>query len=144
MIRSLLVGSILVTLAGAAIAQDDPIATRKATMKGVGAATATGAKFVKGEEPFDLAKAREILQTYANAAEKVHQNFPPTSKAGGQTTAAPAIWDNQADFRSRFDAWGRDIEKAKGSVKDLDTFKTEFSGLTKACGGCHQTYRVRT
>lgn len=145
MIRALLAGALAggVLLALSAAAQDDPIASRKALMKQVGAATGLGTKYVKGEEAFDLAKAREILQVYATAADKTHTYFPPTSKAGGQTTAAPAIWESQADFRAKFDAWARDIEKAKAGTKDLDSFKAEFTTLTRACGSCHQTYRVR-
>ena len=128
----------------AVMAQDDPIAQRRTIMKGVGAATRTGTQMVKGEAPFDLAKAKEILQVYANAADKVHNYFPETSKTGGETTASPKIWENQADFRARFDAWAKDIEKAKAETKDLDTFKAEFTTLTKACGACHQTYRIKT
>jgi cytochrome c556 len=28
-------------------------------------------------------------------------------------------------------------------VKDVDSFKTAFSGVTKNCGGCHETYRAK-
>jgi cytochrome c556 len=144
MIRMILTGVALAVGMTAVMAQDDPIAQRRTIMKGVGAATRTGTQFIKGEAPFDLAKAKEILQVYANAADKVHNYFPETSKAGGETTASPKIWESQADFRARFDAWAKDIEKAKAETKDLDTFKAEFTTLTKACGSCHQTYRVKT
>lgn len=127
-----------------AVAQGDPIAARKALMKENGAATQLGAKYVKGEEPFDLAKARGILDVYARTAKEGPNDFPPTSKTGGQTTAAPAIWEKMDDFKGRFEAWGRDIEKAKAEVKDLDTFKAAFPTLTRSCGGCHQNYRQRT
>lgn len=144
MIRMILTGVALTVGMTAVMAQDDPIAQRRTIMKGVGAATRTGTQFVKGEAPFDLAKAKEILQVYANAADKVHNYFPETSKTGGETTASPKIWESQADFRARFDAWAKDIEKAKAETKDLNTFKAEFTTLTKACGSCHQTYRIKT
>src|SRR3954453_6740808 len=56
-------------------------------------------------------------------AGKMHEYFPETSKTGGETTASPKIWENQDDFRAKFDAWAKDIEKAKAETKDLDTFK---------------------
>lgn len=144
MIRTIFTGAALAVGITAVLAQDDPIATRQKIMKGVGAATKTGTQMVKGEAPFDLSKAKEILQTYANAAGQVHKYFPESSKTGGDTTASPKIWENQAEFRARFDAWSRDIEKAKAETKDFDSFKAEFTTVTKACGACHQTYRTKT
>ena len=137
------VGALLLAT-GIVVAQSDPISTRRNIMKGVGAATRTGTQMVKGEAPFDLAKAQDVLKTYATAADTMHNHFPENSKTGGETTAAPAIWANQAEFRSRFDAWAADIKKAAASTKDLDSFKAAFGDVTKACGGCHQTFRVKT
>ncbi len=99
---------------------------------------------VKGETPFDLVKAQEVLTTYATAADTVHNFFPESSKTGGETTAGPAIWANQAEFRARFDTWAADIKKAAAQTKDLDSFKAAFVEVTKACGACHNTYRIKT
>ncbi len=144
MIRSFLAVAALVVATGAVVAQSDPIAARRDVMKSVGAATRTGTQMVKGEVPFDLAKAQEILRTYATAADGYHNNFPENSKTGGQTTAAPAIWENQADFRARFDAWAADIKQAAAQTKDLESFRASFGNVTKACGACHNTYRIKT
>jgi cytochrome c556 len=127
----------------AALAQNDPIAERQKIMKANGAATRIGTQLVKGEIPFDLTKAQNVLQTYANTAKNAHELFPETSKAGGETTASPKIWENQADFRARFDQWGRDIEKAAQQTKDLETFKASFATVTQACSSCHETYRIK-
>lgn len=126
----------------AAFAQSDPITERRNLMKANGAATRTGTLMVRGEAPFDLAKAQDVLRNYANAAEKMPALFPETTKTGGETTASPKIWENPAAFRKAFDDWGADIKKASANVKDLDTFKVEFGNVTKACGTCHQNYRV--
>lgn len=125
----------------AAMAQSDPIAERRNIMKGVGAATRTGTQMVRGEVPFDLAKAKEVLQVYATAAERMPQHFPESSKTG-DTTASPKIWENQADFRARFETWAKDIDQAAKATTDAETFKTSFGNVTKACGACHQTYRI--
>ncbi len=143
MIRSLLVTSALLVGVSAVVAQEDPISSRKALMKSVGAATANGNRMVKGEAPFELDKAQEILKTYATAADKMHTYFPETAKSGSETSASPKIWESQADFRKRFDDWAADIKKAAANTKDLETFKAEFGTVTKACGSCHETYRVR-
>jgi cytochrome c556 len=142
MIRPVLVALALAAAASAAIAQGDPIAERRAVMKSVGAATATGNRMAKGEAPFELAKAQEVLKTYAAAADRMHTYYPDGAKSGGETTASPKIWENQADFRKRFDDWAADIKKAAANTKDLDTFKAEFTTVTRACGGCHQAYRI--
>lgn len=144
MVRSGLAVACLVALTGIVVAQSDPIATRREIMKQNGAATRLGTQMAKGEVPFDLAKAQEILKTYASAADGFHNHFPENSKTGGQTTAAPAIWENQADFRARFDAWAKDIQQAAAQTKDLESFRAAFGNVTKACGACHNTYRIKT
>lgn len=144
MLRPLLTIAALVGVTTAVIAQSDPIETRRNLMKAVGAQTRIGTQMVQGKEPFEAAKAKEILRVYGEAAEKVHQHFPETSKTGGGTTAAPTIWESQADFRARFDAWGAGIKKAAATTNDLESFKASFGELTKACGSCHQTYRIKT
>jgi cytochrome c556 len=142
MIRPIFAGLAIAIGVTAAWAQSDPIAERQKIMKANGAATRIGTQMVKGEIPFDLAKAQTVLQTYAATAKNAHELFPETSRTGGETTASPKIWDNQADFRARFDQWGRDIEKAAQQTKDLDTFKASFATVTQACSSCHQAYRI--
>jgi cytochrome c556 len=143
MIRRIAIAATLALTATAVIAQANPIAERKDLMKAVGAATRTGTQMARGEAPFDLAKAKEVLSTYSNAAAKMPALFPDNSKSGGETTAAPAIWENMADFKARFDAWSKEITKASGAVTDLESFKSSFGDVTKSCGTCHETYRIR-
>lgn len=144
MIRAILIGGSLLALTGVVVAQTDAISTRRNMMKGVGGATRAGTQMVKGEVAFDLAKAQDVLKVYAAAADGFHNHFPENSKTGGETTAAPAIWANQADFRGRFDAWAADIKQAAASTKDLETFRAAFGNVTKACGSCHNAYRIKT
>jgi cytochrome c556 len=143
MIRTLLGSLVIIAGVTAALAQSDPIAARRNIMKENGAATRMGTQMVKGEIPFDLAKAQNVLQTYAKSAKNFHEFFPENAKTGGETTASPKIWEDQADFRARFDQWGKDIAQAAEQTKDLESFKASFATVTKACGSCHQTYRIR-
>ena len=144
MLRQVLLGAALIGLTGVVVAQSDPIATRRNMMKGVGAAARTGGQMAKGEIPFDLPKAQEVLKTFAAATETYHTYFPETSKTGGETTASPKIWESPEDFRARFVAWSKDIDTAAAETKDLATFRTAFGNVAKACGSCHNAYRIKT
>jgi cytochrome c556 len=111
-------------------------------MKSNGAAERAGRQMVKGEAPFEVGKAKEILQIFAKTADTAHNYFTENAKTGEKTRAAPKIWENQADFRKRFDDWAADIKKASAQVKDLNSFKQAFETVTKACDSCHETYRL--
>jgi cytochrome c556 len=143
MIRTVLAVSAIAIGITAVAAQSDPIAQRKAIMKEVGAQTKTGAGMAKGEVPYDQTKAQAIFTNYSDAAAKMPNLFPDNSKTGGDTAALPAIWTNKADFDGKFAKFGADAKAAASAVKDADSFKTTFSGITKNCGGCHETYRAK-
>jgi cytochrome c556 len=143
MIRPLLVVVGLAIGATVVVAQQDPIAARKELMKANGAQARIGAAMAKGEAPFDLAKAKVIFATYQNAAAKVADLFPENSKTGGDTSAAPKIWEDMAGFKARLVKFGAESKAAEAAVKDLDTFKAQFGEVAKNCGGCHQSYRIR-
>jgi cytochrome c556 len=125
------------------LAQEDPIAARKALMKANGQAAGALAKMVKGEAPFDPAVAKKAFATFEDAAAKMPALFPDNSKIGGETTAAPKIWEDMADFKARFVKFGNDAKAADAHVKDLDTLKATFPEFAKNCGGCHELYRIK-
>ncbi len=122
-------------------AQQDPIAARKAIMKANGEQAGIGAKMNRGEEPFDLAKAKKIFVTYQEVA-KTHALWPDSSKTG-DTAALPAVWENKADFEAKLTKLVNDAKAAESAVKDVDTLQAQFTEVQKNCGGCHQTYRKR-
>ena len=143
MFRTMLAVAAIAVGVTAVAAQSDPIAARKQLMKDVGAQTKTGGAMAKGDAPYDHAKVMAILATYIDASAKMPGLFPENSKTGGDTAALPAIWQNMGDFKAKFEKFGADAKAAQTSVKDLDSFKGAFSGLTKNCGGCHETYRAK-
>lgn len=142
MFRTVFVGAALVLGVTAAVAQADVIAQRKAIMKGVGSATRTGTQMARGEAPFDLAKAKEVLATYEDAAKRMSPLFPENSKTGGETSAAPKIWEDMAGFRAGFAKLEADAKQAAATIKDHESFKTAFGEVTKNCSACHQNYRI--
>ena len=141
MIRTVLAVAAVALGVTAVVAQQDPIAARKAIMKANGQQAQLGNKMAKGEEPFTVDKGKKVFATFQDVA-KAHALFPDTSKSG-DTAALPAIWENKADFEARLTKLANDAKAAEAQVKDLDSFKAQFTEVTKNCGGCHQTYRKR-
>jgi cytochrome c556 len=141
--RTLLVAAAALVLGAAAVsAQTDPIAQRRALMKANGDQAKIGVAMAKGEVPFDVAKAKLIFATFADAASKMPNLFPEDSKTGGDTAALPKIWEDMADVKARFAKFGEDATAAEGSVTDLASFKAAFGNIGKTdCGGCHELYR---
>jgi cytochrome c556 len=125
---------------GVTAAVADVLADRSALMKQQSAQTAQGAKFMKGEEPFDLAKAKNIFTVLASTADKMVAVFPESSKTA-ESKALPALWEKYDDFKARAAKLGADAKAAEASVKDEASFKAAFPEVTKNCGGCHQLYR---
>jgi len=70
MFRTVFAVAVIAVCAGVAIAQQDPIAARRALMKANGDQAKVGAAMMKGEAPFDLDKARAIFTAFEEAATK--------------------------------------------------------------------------
>jgi cytochrome c556 len=143
MLRTVLAVAAITIGVTAVVAQSDPIAARKALMKDLGASTKTGAQMAKGEVPYDQSKAQAIFTTYIDASGKLPALFPENSKTGGETAALPKVWEDPNGFKAGFAKLSSDAKAAQTSVKDADSFKASFGGLTKNCGGCHETYRAK-
>jgi cytochrome c556 len=144
MIRAFFAVAAIALGVSVALAQQDPIAARRALMKANGDEAKAGAAMAKGEAPFDLAKARKMFSTFEDAAAKAPSLFPDNSKTGGDTAAKAEIWENIDDFKARLVKLGTDSKAALESVTDLDTFKAAFGNIGKNdCAGCHEKYRVK-
>ena len=141
--RLALAATLLAVGGSLAFAQQDPIAARKALMKKNGDEAKIGTQFMKGEAPFDLAKAKAIFAAYQDAASKMPNLFPDNSKTGGDTAALPAIWEKKADVDAKFKKLGEDAKDAATKVTDEASFKAVFPTVQKNCGGCHETYRLK-
>jgi cytochrome c556 len=102
---------------------------------------------VKGEMPYDQAKANEAIAKLANAAPKIPQAFPATSK--GKTSpdtrysASPKVWENRADFEEYATNLAKAIADNRGKVTSLEGLKAAYPQINDACNGCHQDYRLR-
>ncbi len=135
---------------GVAMAQEDPIKARKALMKDNGDQAKIASDMAKGDKPFDLAAAQKVFATFEDAAAKMPNLYPDSTKSEAGSPAAddfspsPKVWENMADFKARFAKFGDDAKAAAASVKDVDTLKAAVGNIGKNdCGGCHQTYRLK-
>jgi cytochrome c556 len=142
--KVLVAGLVLAGVVTSAIAQNDPIAQRKAIMKGVGDLWYGDVnKMMKGELPYNHATVVTALERMQAAGKSVVSLFPDNSKTGGETKALPEIWTQKADFDARWPRMVAEATAALASVKDEASFKAAQPNLNKNCQECHSTYRQR-
>ncbi|WP_372425161.1 c-type cytochrome [Salinarimonas chemoclinalis] len=131
-----------VLFAPGALAQGDPIAERQEIMKGVGDATRTGVRMVRGEAPFDLDAARETFAVYVDAAERMPGLFPEGSESGGGTEAAAVIWEDKGGFEALFVEFGERSAAGLAATTDQASFQAALGTATQSCRTCHEQFRV--
>jgi cytochrome c556 len=124
-----------------AVAQSDPIAQRKALMKGNIEGARNASRMIRGEEPFDLAKVNAAFAQWTETAQKLPGLFPEPPKPGQETRALPKIWESKADFEAKIAAFAKAVADNKDKVKTLDELKVAFPNVSKACDDCHEPYR---
>lgn len=145
LVTKLTVAGLALALAGgAAYAQADAIKQRKETMKAVGGSMGTLVKMVKGEEPYDSAKAKAAVETMAAKAKGFDALFPAGSEKGGETEAAAKIWSDNAGFKAALTKFETTANaQVAVAAKDLDGVKASVGALGATCKGCHDDYRVK-
>lgn len=140
--RAVLVAGLLVPLvAGVAFAQSDVIKQRKALMDALGDQTKAGAAILKGEQPYDAAKAAAIFKAYTDAA-KFNTLFPAGSDKG-DTKAAPAIWSDRAGFDAEMAKFNAAVQQGLPTIGTESGFKSAFMSVAATCRTCHSTYQSR-
>lgn len=133
-------GAVLTTANGA----DDPIAARKALMKGVGGAVKASGEMLGDGGTFDAAKAAEAMTLVAKSATDFPALFPETSMEGGETTASPEIWKQMDKFKAAAKQLADDATAAAAAAgKSKEEFAAAFGKATGNCKSCHQEFRVQ-
>ncbi|MGE0288747.1 MAG: cytochrome c [Bradyrhizobium sp.] len=145
--RVVVVAGALLLSMGVVVAQQDVVKSTQTQMKATGKALGgTLAPMMKGEKPYDQAAVNEALKTLEDTAKKLPMMFPASIKAvkfEGDFNTSPKIWDDAAGFKAKTDEFAKVVSDAKATIKDLDSLKANFPAIGKACGGCHETYRVK-
>lgn len=140
--RALLVAGLLVPfVAGVAFAQSDVIKQRKAVMSAVGDQTKIGGAILKGEQPYDPAKAAAIFKAYTDAS--TFNTLFPDGSDKGDTKAAPAIWSDRAGFDAQMAKFNAAVQQGLPQIGTEAGFKTAFQTVAATCRTCHSTYQAR-
>jgi cytochrome c556 len=126
---------------GAVMAQSDPIAQRKQLMKSNGQNSAAVNRMVRGEDPFDAAKASAAFTAWSENAPKLLPLFASAPPEGADSRALPKIWEAKADFEKRLNELGKAATDNKGKVATLEELKVAYPAVNKVCNDCHELYR---
>jgi cytochrome c556 len=64
---------------------------------------------------------------------------------GVETHARPEIWKDKDKFAAAMKNWQTESEELVAVAKkgDMDAFRAQFQDVGKACGACHENYRVK-
>lgn len=125
------------------LAQSEPIAARKALMKGNNDNARAMVQTMRGQKPFDAAAVDAAFAQWAETAQKLPGLFPDDSKTGGDTHAAPKIWQDKKDFDEKAAAFGKAVAENRDKAKEsLDGLKAAIPVVGKACDNCHEDYRL--
>ena len=128
--------------ATAVIAQQDPIATRKALMKENNENAKIVVSMLRGQSPFDAAKVDAAFQQWEDTAKQLPGLFPENSKTGGETRATPKVWQTKSDFDAKAAAFGKAVADNRAKAKaSLDGLKAAMGPVGEGCDNCHKDYR---
>jgi cytochrome c556 len=142
-LRTMAVALALGLTAGAVFGQSDPIAARKALMKGNNDNARAMVQTIRGQKPFDRAAVDAAFTQWADTAQKLPGLFPDDSKTGGDTRATPKIWQNKKDFDEKAVAFSKAVAETRDKAKEsLDGLRAAIPVVGKACDNCHEDYRL--
>ena len=142
---ALVVGALLLG-AGAVWAQQDLVKQNQDIMKGNAKGLGGMIAMVKGEKPYDQAAVTAALAQLDETAKKLPTMFPDSIKGmnpGGDYEVSPKIWDDKAGFNAKIEEFAKVVADAKSKITDLDTLKVNAPVIGKACGNCHETFRIK-
>ncbi len=145
----MMIGVVLAGLASAAAAQApnaaETIKARQAGMKSIGA-NFKGIRDQVGGTADPAAVKRHAAALAAQAA-KIDSWFGPgtASAPGVKTTALPAIWTRNADFRKAAANLDAEAKKtlALANAGDMAGVAGQVRAIGGACKGCHDDFRAK-
>jgi cytochrome c556 len=102
------------------------------------------AAVVKGQAAYDSARFATQATRVAALAPMITEGFHPSTKGAKKTEAKDDIFANPAEFNRL----AKDLETASANLArvaqsgNLDQIKPAFVATGKACGACHDKFKV--
>ena len=136
-----------VGFAATAMAQAKPdvlVAQRQAAMKLQGKYLGPIGAMMKGAAPYNADVVALNATFLENLSRMPWDGFQP-STSGEKSDAKPEIYKDMAKFRAAADTLEAATAKlgAAARAKDEAGVKATFGGVAKACGSCHDDFRVK-
>jgi cytochrome c556 len=149
--RSILAGGVALALgagvAATAFAQVKPdvlVAQRQAAMKLQGKYLGPIGAMMKGARPYDADVVAINATVQAKQARMPWDGFDPSTQ-GVKSAAKPEIYKDTAKFKAAADLLEAETSKlgAAARAKNEAGVRAAFGGVAKACGSCHDAFRVK-
>jgi cytochrome c556 len=103
---------------------------------------------VKGDSPYDKAKADAAIAKLKDTSARIPAAFPESSKGkkspNARYMASPKVWENPDAFKAKAVALSKAIDDNAAKVGTLDGLKAAYPAISNACNSCHDEYRVRS
>jgi cytochrome c556 len=136
-----------VGIAADAMAQAKPevlVAQRQAAMKLQGKYLGPIGAMLKGAAPYNADVVAINATFLENLARMPWDGFQP-STSGEKSAAKPEVYKDTAKFKAAADALEAATAKlgAAARAKDEAGVKANFGAVAKACGACHDDFRVK-
>ncbi len=143
------VGFVIAFLLGmvAVAAQQDQVKATQAVMKDNGKNAAALAAIAKGEKPYDQAIVDAAMGQFEETVQKFPTLFPDSTKGlkpEGDYSPLPKVWEDRVGFNQQVTSFSKAVSDAKGKIKDVESLKATLPTISKQCGNCHETYRIKT
>ena len=142
--KLILLGAVTLALVAPAVSQQvDPVKMREKLMEANGRDAKAGGQMLKGEAPFDAAKAQAIFAGMHDVASKFGNYFPAGSLTA-KSEASPAIWTKPAEFKAALAKFEKDTGTAMAAkVSTKEAFGQQFGAVTANCKSCHEAFRIK-
>jgi cytochrome c556 len=133
-----------VTTAFAQAKPDVLVAQRQAAMKLQGKYLGPIGAMMKGAAPYNADVVALNATFLENLARMPWDGFQP-STTGEKSDAKPEIYKDMAKFRAAADTLEAATVKlgAAARARDEAGVRAAFGGVAKACGSCHDDFRVK-
>ncbi len=118
---------------------------RMEVMKAIGKAMKSLAAIVKGEAKFSEETVGNASTTISSHARKAKDLFPdtPESRKADVSEAAPAIWENKAEFLALADKLAESAEELEFAATDASTLASQMGVIGANCKSCHKKFRIK-